>query len=241
MLASTLRSQLARKSITRALQQSSKLAVISTIRCKSSSSQNIITEGRPQPSPAFDAASSATSKPSPLKLKTHRHPNVNTKMDDSMIGFTGGQIFHEMMKRHKVDTVFGYPGGAILPVYDAIYNSSAFKFVLPKHEQGAGHMAEGYARASGKPGVVLVTSGPGATNVITPMADALADGVPLVVFTGQVPTSAIGTDAFQEADVVGISRSCSKWNVMVKSVAELPRRINEAFEIATTDHCSRNH
>ncbi|GMG21330.1 unnamed protein product [Ambrosiozyma monospora] len=234
MLASTLRAQLARKSITRALQQSSKLAVISTIRCKSSSSQNIITEGRPQPSPAFDTASSATSKPSPLKLKTHRHANVNTKMDDSMIGFTGGQIFHEMMKRHKVDTVFGYPGGAILPVYDAIYNSKAFKFVLPKHEQGAGHMAEGYARASGKPGVVLVTSGPGATNVITPMADALADGVPLVVFTGQVPTSAIGTDAFQEADVVGISRSCSKWNVMVKSVAELPRRINEAFEIATT-------
>lgn len=95
-------------------------------------------------------------------------------------------------------------------------------------------MAEGYARASGKPGVVLVTSGPGATNVVTPMADALADGVPLVVFTGQVATAAIGTDAFQEADVVGISRSCTKWNVMVKDVAELPRRINEAFEIATS-------
>lgn len=137
-----------------------------------------------------------------------------------------------MMIRHNVDTVFGYPGGAILPVYDAIYNSDKFKFVLPRHEQGAGHMAEGYARASGKPGVVLVTSGPGATNVVTPMADALADGVPLVVFTGQVATSSIGTDAFQEADVVGISRSCTKWNVMVKDVAELPRRINEAFEIA---------
>ncbi|GME80843.1 unnamed protein product [[Candida] boidinii] len=139
-----------------------------------------------------------------------------------------------MMRRHDVDTVFGYPGGAILPVYDAIYNSPYFNFVLPKHEQGAGHMAEGYARASGKPGVVLVTSGPGATNVITPIADAAADGVPLVVFCGQVPTSAIGTDAFQEADVVGISRSCTKWNVMVKNVAELPRRINEAFEIASS-------
>lgn len=163
---------------------------------------------------------------------------VNTKhvkdMDSSLIGKTGGEIFHEMMERHNVDTVFGYPGGAILPVYDAIYNSEKFKFVLPRHEQGAGHMAEGYARASGKPGVVLVTSGPGATNVVTPMADALADGIPLVVFTGQVPTSAIGTDSFQEADVVGITRSCSKWNVMVKNVSELPKRINEAFEIATS-------
>lgn len=155
-------------------------------------------------------------------------------MDDSFIGLSGGQIFHEMMRRHKVDTVFGYPGGAILAVYDAIYNSEHFNFVLPKHEQGAGHMAEGYARVSGKPGVVLVTSGPGATNVVTPMADALADGVPMVVFTGQVATSSIGTDAFQEADVIGISRSCTKWNVMVKSVEELPRRINEAFEIAVS-------
>jgi acetolactate synthase-1/2/3 large subunit len=119
-------------------------------------------------------------------------------------------------------------------VFDAIYNSKHFDFILPKHEQGAGHMAEGYARASGKPGVVLVTSGPGATNVVTPMADALADGIPMVVFSGQVVTSAIGSDAFQEADVIGISRACTKWNVMVKSVAELPKRINEAFEIATS-------
>ncbi|QPG73392.1 Acetolactate synthase, mitochondrial [Brettanomyces nanus] len=156
------------------------------------------------------------------------------EMDDSMIGMTGGEIFHEMMVRHNVDTVFGYPGGAILPVYDAIYNSDKFKFVLPRNEQGAGHMAEGYAKVSGKTGVVLVTSGPGATNTVTAMTDALADGVPLVVFTGQVPTTAIGTDAFQEADVVGISRSCTKWNVMVRSVSELPRRINEAFEIAAS-------
>lgn len=139
-----------------------------------------------------------------------------------------------MMLRHNVKHIFGYPGGAILPVFDAIYNSKYFEFVLPRHEQGAGHMAEGYARASGLPGVVIVTSGPGATNIITPMQDALSDGTPMVVFCGQVPTTAIGSDAFQEADVIGISRACTKWNVMVKNVAELPRRINEAFEIATS-------
>ncbi|KAJ1819784.1 Acetolactate synthase, mitochondrial [Coemansia sp. RSA 2675] len=152
--------------------------------------------------------------------------------DDSFVGMTGGEIFHEMMLRHGVEKVFGYPGGAILPVFDAIHNSSYFDFILPRHEQGAGHMAEAYARVTGKPGVVLVTSGPGATNIITPLQDALSDGVPLIVFSGQVPTAAIGTDAFQEADIVGISRACTKWNVMVKDIAELPRRINEAFEIA---------
>jgi acetolactate synthase I/II/III large subunit len=164
----------------------------------------------------------------PLKQVHHPH------LDESFVGLSGGQIFHEMMLRHDVKHVFGYPGGAILPVFDAIYNSKHFDFVLPRHEQGAGHMAEGYARISGKPGVVLVTSGPGATNVVTPMQDALSDGVPLVVFCGQVATSVIGSDAFQEADVVGISRSCTKWNIMVKDIAELPRRINEAFKIATS-------
>ncbi|KAK4097384.1 acetolactate synthase [Parathielavia hyrcaniae] len=186
------------------------------------------TEARPKPSPSFNAAP---------KDRSHVQPLVNPRksdMDESFIGKTGGEIFHEMMLRHDVKHIFGYPGGAILPVFDAIYNSPHFDFILPRHEQGAGHMAEGYARASGKPGVVLVTSGPGATNVVTPMADALADGTPMVVFTGQVVTSAIGSDAFQEADVIGISRACTKWNVMVKSVAELPRRINEAFEIATS-------
>ncbi|KAK9425127.1 putative Acetolactate synthase [Seiridium unicorne] len=171
------------------------------------------------------------------KDRGHVQPLVNPRapeMDESFIGKTGGEIFHEMMLRRGVKHVFGYPGGAILPVFDAIYNSKHFDFILPKHEQGAGHMAEGYARASGKPGVVLVTSGPGATNVITPMQDALSDGTPMVVFCGQVPTSAIGSDAFQEADVIGISRACTKWNVMVKNVAELPRRINEAFDIATS-------
>lgn len=199
-------------------------ATTTFLRCRSSTS-NIVREA---PAPAFNQDVEAAA------ASGGKAAGDGYEMDSSLIGKTGGEIFHEMMERHNVDTVFGYPGGAILPVYDAIYNSSKFNFVLPRHEQGAGHMAEGYARASGKPGVVLVTSGPGATNVITPMADALADGIPMVVFTGQVPTSAIGTDSFQEADVVGISRSCTKWNVMVKNVAELPRRINEAFEIATT-------
>ncbi|KAJ7243646.1 thiamine diphosphate-binding protein [Mycena rebaudengoi] len=155
-------------------------------------------------------------------------------LDHSFVGLSGGEIFHEMMLRHDIKHIFGYPGGAILPVFDAIYDSKYFDFILPRHEQGAGHMAEGYARVSGKPGVVLVTSGPGATNVVTPMQDALSDGIPLVVFSGQVATSSIGSDAFQEADIIGISRSCTKWNVMVKDVAELPRRINEAFKIATS-------
>ncbi|RXK35395.1 acetolactate synthase, mitochondrial [Tremella mesenterica] len=188
-----------------------------------------------RPEPAQHFQTSPTTFPS--QTPAYDDP-LNSKIKDgldySFIGLSGGQIFHEMMLRHDVKKVFGYPGGAILPVFDAIYNSPHFDFVLPRHEQGAGHMAEGYARVSGKPGVVLVTSGPGATNVITPMQDALSDGVPMVVFCGQVATNLIGSDAFQEADVVGISRSCTKWNVVVKDIAELPRRINEAFKIATT-------
>ncbi|KAJ1836977.1 Acetolactate synthase, mitochondrial, partial [Coemansia sp. RSA 486] len=179
---------------------------------------------------AASNASAAQNWPAqPLTQRT-----TEKEYDDSFIGMTGGEIFHEMMLRHGVDKIFGYPGGAILPVFDAIHNSTYFDFVLPRHEQGAGHMAEAYARVTGKPGVVVVTSGPGATNIITPLQDALSDGVPLVVFSGQVPTAAIGSDAFQEADIVGISRSCTKWNVMVRDIAELPRRINEAFEIATS-------
>ncbi|KAI9841580.1 MAG: Acetolactate synthase, mitochondrial [Thelocarpon superellum] len=182
---------------------------------------------RPVPSPSFhqDARRDEVQP-----LQQSRMP----EMDESFVGLSGGEIFHEMMLRQGVRHIFGYPGGAILPVFDAIYNSKHFEFILPRHEQGAGHMAEGYARASGKAGVVLVTSGPGATNVITPIQDALSDGTPLVVFCGQVPTTAIGTDAFQEADVIGISRACTKWNVMVKNVAEMPKRITEAFEIATS-------
>ncbi|KAI6005449.1 DHS-like NAD/FAD-binding domain-containing protein [Pisolithus albus] len=168
---------------------------------------------RPEPAPGFQQLPSRSGT-LPL-LESQRH----AALDHSFVGMSGGQIFHEMMLRHGVKHIFGYPGGAILPVFDAIYNSKHFDFVLPRHEQGAGHMAEGYARVSGKPGVVL---------------DALSDGVPLVVFCGQVATSAIGSDAFQEADVVGISRSCTKWNVMVKDITELPRRVNEAFKIATS-------
>ncbi|OTB08718.1 hypothetical protein M426DRAFT_316737 [Hypoxylon sp. CI-4A] len=206
----------------------SKKNLASGIRNQATSAQSTA-QIREAPAPAFNAAEG--------KDQSHVQPLVNPRvpeMDESFIGKTGGEIFHEMMLRRGVKHVFGYPGGAILPVFDAIYNSKHFDFILPKHEQGAGHMAEGYARASGKPGVVLVTSGPGATNVITPMQDALSDGTPMVVFCGQVVTSAIGSDAFQEADVIGISRACTKWNVMVKNIAELPRRINEAFDIATS-------
>ncbi|KAJ7465236.1 thiamine diphosphate-binding protein [Mycena latifolia] len=187
---------------------------------------------RPVAAASFQQVPPGTAAPTPAP---HTYgPPPHELLDHSFVGLSGGEIFHEMMLRHDVKHIFGYPGGAILPVFDAIYNSPHFDFVLPRHEQGAGHMAEGYARVSGKPGVVLVTSGPGATNVITPLQDALSDGIPLVVFTGQVATSAIGSDAFQEADIVGISRSCTKWNVMVKDIAELPRRINEAFKIATS-------
>ena len=163
-------------------------------------------------------------------ISTHAHG----KPTDKYNGMTGAQVFHELMRRHGVRHIFGYPGGAILPVFDAIHESNQFDFILTRHEQGAGHMAEGYARASGKPGVVLVTSGPGATNTVTPLQDALMDGTPIIVFAGQVATAAIGSDAFQEADVTGITRPCTKWNVLVKDVRDIPRRINEAFHIATT-------
>ena len=134
---------------------------------------------------------------------------------------------------HKVDTMFGYPGGAILPVFDELYRTPA-KFILNRHEQASGHCADGYYRATGKPGVCIVTSGPGATNTITPLATAQMDSIPILVFSGQVATKVIGNDAFQEADVTGISRPCTKWNYLVKDVRELPRVINEAFAIATS-------
>ncbi|MDH3582890.1 MAG: biosynthetic-type acetolactate synthase large subunit [Phycisphaerae bacterium] len=167
-----------------------------------------------------------------LNAKTVQAPNAATT--DKYVGLTGAQAFHEMMREHAVQYIYGYPGGAILPVFDAIHDSKHFKFMLSRHEQGAGHMGQGFARASGKPGVVLVTSGPGATNTVTPLQDANMDGTPLIVFCGQVPTFAIGTDAFQEADVTGVTRACTKWNVLVKDVHDLPRRITEAFYIATT-------
>src|SRR5688572_23573824 len=147
---------------------------------------------------------------------------------------TGAKILHEMLiGPHKVEYMFGYPGGAILPVFDELYKTPA-KFILNRHEQASGHCADGYARATGKPGVCIVTSGPGATNTVTPLATAQMDSVPIVVFSGQVPTKVIGNDAFQEADVTGITRPCTKWNYLVKDIRELPRVINEAFHIATS-------
>ncbi len=144
---------------------------------------------------------------------------------------TGAQIVIESLLAEGVDVIFGYPGGAILPTYDALLDSK-IKHVLVRHEQGAAHMAEGYARVTGKPGVVMVTSGPGATNAVTGIADAYMDSTPMVVLSGQVSTSLIGNDAFQEADIVGITRPCSKHNYLVKDVRDLARIIKEAFYIA---------
>ncbi len=149
-------------------------------------------------------------------------------------GKTGARILHEMMVGpHKVEVMFGYPGGAILPVFDELYRTPA-KFILNRHEQASGHCADGYARATGKPGVAIVTSGPAATNMITPLATAQMDSIPMICISGQVATKVIGNDAFQEADVTGISRPCTKWNYLVKDIRELPRVINEAFIVATS-------
>jgi acetolactate synthase I/II/III large subunit len=145
----------------------------------------------------------------------------------------GGQALIKALEMEGVEVIFGLPGGAILPVYDPIIDSP-IRHILVRHEQGAGHMAEGYAHATGKPGVAMVTSGPGATNIVTPLADAYMDSVPMVCITGQVPTAAIGTDAFQEADITGITQSVTKHNFLVTSAADIPRAIREAFHIATT-------
>jgi acetolactate synthase-1/2/3 large subunit len=147
---------------------------------------------------------------------------------------SGAEILVQCLIDLGVDTVFGYPGGAVLPIYDTIYNHPKIKHVLVRHEQGATHMAEGYARSTGKPGVVLVTSGPGATNAITGITDALMDSIPMVVITGQVATHLIGTDAFQEADTVGLTRHCTKHNYLVKDPANLAATVHEAFHIATS-------
>ena len=147
---------------------------------------------------------------------------------------TGAEIFVRSLIAENVEVVFGYPGGATIGVYDALHDISDIKHVLTRHEQGATHAAEGYAKATGRPGVVLVTSGPGATNTVTGIADAYMDSIPLVVFTGQVPLRLIGNDAFQEADIVGITRPVTKHNYLVRDVTELARTIKEAFFIATS-------
>jgi len=145
---------------------------------------------------------------------------------------TGAEIVLQALRDNGVEHIFGYPGGAVLPIYDEIFQQDDIQHILVRHEQGAGHMAEGYARSTGKVGVMLVTSGPGATNAVTPLQDALMDSIPLVCLTGQVPTSLIGSDAFQECDTVGITRPCTKHNWLVKDVNELASIIHEAFRIA---------
>ncbi|MEL6208948.1 MAG: thiamine pyrophosphate-binding protein, partial [Pseudomonadota bacterium] len=145
---------------------------------------------------------------------------------------TGAQIVIDVLKAQGVEVMFGYPGGAVLPIYDALFSEPSIEHILVRHEQGAGHAAEGYARSTGKPGVALVTSGPGATNMVTPITDAMMDSIPMVVITGQVPTHLIGTDAFQECDTVGITRSCTKHNYLVDDPARLADVLHEAFHVA---------
>src|SRR5215813_6627859 len=145
---------------------------------------------------------------------------------------SGAEIVIKSLVDQGVDVVFGYPGGAVLPIYDALFKQNALRHILVRHEQGAVHAAEGYARSTGRVGVVLVTSGPGATNAVTGLTDALMDSVPVVCLTGQVPTHLIGNDAFQEADTTGITRPCTKHNYLVKDVRELARMLHEAFYVA---------
>ena len=148
---------------------------------------------------------------------------------------SGAEIVFKALEDQKVEYIFGYPGGAVLPIYDELKNHKSIKHILARHEQGAGHSAEGYARSSGKPGVLLVTSGPGATNAVTALTDAYMDSVPLVCISGQVPTHLIGTDAFQECDTTGITRPCTKHNWLVKDVNDLSKILHLAFEVATLE------
>src|SRR5580704_7142079 len=148
---------------------------------------------------------------------------------------TGSQAVMESLLQEGVDVIFGYPGGAIMPVYDALYDyRNKIRHILVRHEQGAGHAAEGYARMTGRPGVALVTSGPGATNLVTAITDAMLDSVPIVCITGQVAANLLGSDAFQEADVIGITTPITKWNYQVTNASEIPEVFAKAFHIART-------
>ena len=146
--------------------------------------------------------------------------------------YTGAEIVLKVLEDQDVDVVFGYPGGVTLPLYDQIFKQNRIRHILVRHEQAAVHAAEGYARTTGKVGVVLVTSGPGATNTVTGLTDALMDSIPVLCITGQVPTSLIGNDAFQEADITGITRPCTKHNYLVRSTPDLARTLHEAFYVA---------
>src|SRR6266516_5062827 len=154
-------------------------------------------------------------------------PTMSTEM-------SGAEMVMAALADQGVEHVFGYPGGAVLPIYDALFQQQKVRHILVRHEQGAVHAAEGYARSTGKVGAVLVTSGPGATNAVTGLTDALCDSVPLVVITGQVPTHLIGNDAFQECDTVGITRPCTKHNWLVRDVNDLAKVLHEAFYVAST-------
>lgn len=169
-----------------------------------------------------------------MTTKTKAKPAADAAEISTPRMMTGAQIVVEALREQGVSVMFGYPGGAVLPIYDALYGQDAIRHILVRHEQGAGHAAEGYARSTGKCGVALVTSGPGATNMVTPITDAMMDSIPMVVITGQVPTHLIGTDAFQECDTTGITRTCAKHNYLVTDVNQLARTIHEAFYIATT-------
>src|ERR1043166_5224461 len=164
----------------------------------------------------------------------HPEPAMSDEKSHDPNQMTGAAMIVRALADHGVRHIFGYPGGAVLPIYDEIFQQSEVEHILVRHEQGAGHAAEGYARSTGLPGVVLVTSGPGATNMVTPLTDALMDSIPLVCITGQVPTHLIGNDAFQECDTVGITRPCTKHNWLVRDVNDLPRVLHEAFQIATS-------
>lgn len=154
-------------------------------------------------------------------------PKANNKT------LTGADLILEALKKENVDVIFGYPGGAVLPIYDKLYDADILH-ILPRHEQGGIHAAEGYARITGKPGVVIATSGPGATNIVTGLADAFLDSLPLVVFTGQVASGVIGTDAFQEADILGITTPITKYNYQIRNIADIPKIVKEAFYIASS-------
>src|SRR5579871_3136695 len=193
-------------------------------------------DGAPGPSSGpflFPKPISTLKARTPAREKTSPEPAMSDKSHDPN-QMTGAAMIVRALVDHGVQHIFGYPGGAVLPIYDEIFQQSEVEHILVRHEQGAGHAAEGYARSTGKPGVVLVTSGPGATNMVTPLTGALMDSIPLVCITGQVPTHLIGNDAFQECDTVGITRPCTKHNWLVKDIADLARVLHEAFQIAST-------
>src|SRR4029450_661726 len=156
------------------------------------------------------------------------------RRSSDLLKMSGAEMVIRALADQGVEHLFGYPGGAVLPIYDELFQQEKVKHILVRQEGGAVHAAEGYARSTGKVGVVLVTSGPGATNSVTGLTDALMDSIPIVCITGQVPTHLIGNDAFQECDTVGITRPCTKHNYLVKSIADLPRALHEAFHIAAS-------